>query len=391
MSIITIPPQYYVGVAPTFDKDSLPTGFATPDGTDAAAKKRKETVNRWVSGCRKGTPNQSIVLENIPRQGFAVSRSIRRSGSWNSNVVWRIEDPAGFELEISSGNFAEILSQTTIVNGAIQGNCIWAREGSNNILLPENSERYNEAINFTKLSSQQISAKNLKPGVVLVGKNAVEYVYIGVLYLATIKTPFNKEFHYEVKKRHAFIPREHYDDNYDVTKIELRADIKFFKDVVVQLPCPNGVDYIVKTVHDTFATNQNIEKEMSWWLYTLDGNNNGTPIAMSESPALMDCSLKITDATQLELTGKLPFSPNWLWPALKMGGSNYVCTSPKWETVSHGSHGSNQIFKAGDEIKRGRNSLPDKSFVRNQPLTNQLCVYIEDLNRTWFIRNPFHF
>ena len=65
-------------------------------------KKRIETVKHWC-----GSKNENAVFEifeNKPTHGFTISKEVRRLTT--SNVVWRIFDPRGFELEISSGNMA---------------------------------------------------------------------------------------------------------------------------------------------------------------------------------------------------------------------------------------------------------------------------------------------
>ena len=44
---ITIPEQMYLGML--WRENEVPLGFLTPDGTDSAAIKRKQTVDNWVS------------------------------------------------------------------------------------------------------------------------------------------------------------------------------------------------------------------------------------------------------------------------------------------------------------------------------------------------------
>ena len=48
---IKFPEKHYIGFQ-TRDDDFLPLGFMTPDGTDSAAVKRKQTVDSWASGYR---------------------------------------------------------------------------------------------------------------------------------------------------------------------------------------------------------------------------------------------------------------------------------------------------------------------------------------------------
>lgn len=169
-------------------------GFATPVSADAAFKKRKATVDHWGSGYHYADRNNDQPDERcIPRtlknelvEGFEIARSVRRYG-WNGgNVVWRVIDPRGFELEISSANFASIVDCTTIVNGVIQGRCVWGRDGSTNVLLPENSEPYQEFVKLTALKNQVkaggVSVKDIKPGYIITLESGDEVEYLGKFY-----------------------------------------------------------------------------------------------------------------------------------------------------------------------------------------------------------------
>lgn len=73
------------------------------------------------------------IWENTPLEGFRVVRSVSRMST--SNKVWRILDPRGVEFEISTGYFEDIIMNTTIVNGVIQGKCLWM--SNKNLVLVE--------------------------------------------------------------------------------------------------------------------------------------------------------------------------------------------------------------------------------------------------------------
>lgn len=167
--MIILPEQLYVGIRPQAEgENQLPLGFATPFGTDKAFEKRKKTVDSWTGSSRHqtvtGNKPRFEVLDNALLDGYRISQSVRRYG-WNGgNVVWRIEDPRGFELEISSSNFASIVDCVTLTSGAIEGKCIWGREGATNVLLPEASAPYQEAVKTTNLSKLSVSSKDMKPG-----------------------------------------------------------------------------------------------------------------------------------------------------------------------------------------------------------------------------------
>lgn len=166
-------------------------GFASPYTKDAAFQKRKATQDSWAygSGCTieideddhvtfTAGSNSKVdavsafiggwypkVIKNEPIEGFEIAKSVRRYGwSGSGNVVWRITDPRGFDLEISSDNFASVISCVDMEKGVIKGKCVWGREGSKNILLPEASEPFQEALAKTKRVNQKVSLKDVQIG-----------------------------------------------------------------------------------------------------------------------------------------------------------------------------------------------------------------------------------
>jgi len=191
--MIKIPDEFYLGRREQ-GKDDLPLGFLTPEGTDSAARKRKETVNSWsksmnyrwelIDGQWKKFDTGSLgpqVIKNELLSGYEIQREIRRTSSWNGgNVVWRMVDPRGFEFEISSGNLAKILDCATISKGVITSPCILGRLGPNNILMPEGSEPYQKAVADTKvLKSDKISLKEIQLGDYVELKNNMKGIYLG--------------------------------------------------------------------------------------------------------------------------------------------------------------------------------------------------------------------
>ena len=204
MSKTLIPSELYVTYKPDNIYDSeaqestvVRLGFMSPHGDDAAAKKRKATQDKWAYGdvtfdpvTNKGSrrvrgdydraksaynytyepvPDEyhPEVLKNELLEGYQIARSVRRGG-WNGgNIVWRIVDPRGFELEISSANFARIVDCTVVDHGVIQGKCVWGRNGSENILLPEGSDVYQAAVARTDRSTSRVPLSSVNPGDVI--------------------------------------------------------------------------------------------------------------------------------------------------------------------------------------------------------------------------------
>ena len=193
---IKFPTHHYVGFQSRPTSDNCPLGFMTPDGTDSAAKKRKESVDKWAEGGHWNRVKDvvpSVSYENKPMVGFKLSRSIRRDSSFGSgNVKWRIEDPRGFELEISSPNFAQILLLCTMEKGEIQEQLIWGRLGSENILVPVESDVYKAAVANTERVSKKVKPSEVKIGDKVIMQNGDEGIFYGYFYMIYSAYSWNK-------------------------------------------------------------------------------------------------------------------------------------------------------------------------------------------------------
>ena len=215
---IKFPEKHYVGFQARPTHDELPLGFMTPFGTDKAFDKRKSTVDSWASS--GGYYGQNVAQNKLPAQtydnkpliGFKMGRSVRHGYGWGQgNVKWRIEDPRGFELEITSPNFAQIISFCTIQEGEILEECIWARMGNENVLVPVNSDVYENAIKNTERMSKSASLKDLKIGDSVVMHNGDQGIYYGAMFVTSRKSAvYNSsnnanELFCGDKKRHVFL------------------------------------------------------------------------------------------------------------------------------------------------------------------------------------------
>lgn len=170
--MITIPEDYFVAVR------NCQLGFAAPETNNAASEKRKVTIRNWA-----GKDSREFTFKNELSSGFEISEHVRRSGGWNSrgNVVWRITDPRGFDLEISSANFAKIVEETDILHGRIEQRCVWGRDSyGSNVLIVEDSTPYVEALKATKLrNTKSVSATSIPVGAIVTMKTGQNCVYLG--------------------------------------------------------------------------------------------------------------------------------------------------------------------------------------------------------------------
>lgn len=190
----SIPKEMYVSIQ--FSKAAANSsghiGYVSPYTKDAAFRQRKARQDIWAYGSKAefvinddgeielGANNTADLTEafmlncypkiykNEPIDGFEIAKSVR-FGSWagrgNGNeVVWRLTDPRGFDVTINSENFAQIVNCTTIINGVIQGKCVWGRDGATNILLPESSDPFKAAYQLTKLVDEKLSIRDVTRG-----------------------------------------------------------------------------------------------------------------------------------------------------------------------------------------------------------------------------------
>lgn len=212
---IKFPTHHYVGFQARPSQDELPLGFMTPDGSDSAAVKRKATVDNWAAGSGYYGQNEAKdklpaqTYENKPMVGFKLGRNVRHGYGWGQgNVKWRIEDPRGFELEITSPNLAQIMGFCTIEKGEILEECIWARLGAENILVPVSSDLYEASIRNTERMGKKASMRDLKIGDSAILQNGEEGVYYGSFYVISRTNSYGYESSHiknTGKKRHIFL------------------------------------------------------------------------------------------------------------------------------------------------------------------------------------------
>lgn len=84
----------------------------------------------WVNGNIVMLPKMKVksdlaprIIDNVPTVGFTITGSVGRVST--SNKLWRVLDPRGFELEISTSCFEDLILNGDILLGVIQNPCIW--------------------------------------------------------------------------------------------------------------------------------------------------------------------------------------------------------------------------------------------------------------------------
>lgn len=137
VSLINIPDRLYIKrrgkelafMIPYADESS-------PKKDQASFKKRKETCDRW------GDSRDEMILDNKATTGFKITVPVVRYTT--SNVVWRVLDPRGFELEIYTANMKEIIEECNIVKGEIMHPAFWSIDNGKAYLCVEGTKSHNQ-------------------------------------------------------------------------------------------------------------------------------------------------------------------------------------------------------------------------------------------------------
>jgi hypothetical protein len=141
---------------------------------------RKEAS--WNSWRKQDLGND--VYDNVPTSGFVLNKKVGGySTGWNHRQTYvRAYDPRGFEFEISVPNLVYILENANCIKGkGLEGEFVYGWDGTELVLVPVDSPDYQELAKLNELRHAQnyVQAKDLKIGATYLGKNNVEYIYIG--------------------------------------------------------------------------------------------------------------------------------------------------------------------------------------------------------------------
>ncbi|MCK9567434.1 hypothetical protein M0R72_00625 [Candidatus Pacearchaeota archaeon] len=121
---------------------------------------------------------------NEPLSGFVLNRGVGGvRGSWSSNArneYIRVYDPRDFEFEISVANLLFILQESSSIKGkGLEGEFVYAWEGTELVLLPVDSAEYGLCTEHTARQSKKIGAKDVKAGFTYRMKNGTNVLYLG--------------------------------------------------------------------------------------------------------------------------------------------------------------------------------------------------------------------
>jgi len=194
-----IPAKLKVGMQKRADTYSGILGFITyelPDGLN----KHKKSWDNWRDD-KLGIKE----LDNEPTEGFVFNKREGGGGRWSYDereAKIRVWDPRGFEFEITIENMLDILAQCGSIPGkGLEGEFVYGYDGLRLSLIPTKSETYKKSMVFTNLSAKSIEAKDLIVGATYVSKQVSNYIYLGHVQWADMRT-YSREA--SVSKQHIF-------------------------------------------------------------------------------------------------------------------------------------------------------------------------------------------
>jgi len=244
---------------------TIRVGYQTRDDTytkrlayviyyDDKGKLRKETSwEGWRD--KKIDPEE---FDNVPHNGFVLNKDVRRDnynwfGSGRSMV--RVFDPRGIEFEITVENLIGVLMNTDCIKRQIEGECVYAWQGKELVLLPTNSEEYIKATTYTSLQSKKISAKDLVLGCSYKTKKEENLIYLGRFDWHSIsdKGGYHGPKQYVTKKYHIFINED--PSKYPWrSKYLLKSGVEFLAAKNTEDPVSNYADLIEEFQKDNHSS-----------------------------------------------------------------------------------------------------------------------------------------
>lgn len=132
--------------------------------------------------CSSDKSIKPVEFDNIPTEGFVLNKDVGGDKHHYNvrNVYCRVYDPRGWEFEISIPNLLFILDNTSsIIGKGLEGSFIYSWDGKDLVLLPTNANEYKDCIEFTKLQSKKIKAKELIVGATYLNSKQVKCLYLG--------------------------------------------------------------------------------------------------------------------------------------------------------------------------------------------------------------------
>jgi len=154
----------------SLSNEKPPLSFMVATDKEEVSEKDIITLRKWCGYTYSGVEMSKTILnkfENTLTEGFKIDTVVSRYST--SNKLFRLIDPRGFMVEISSDNLCEILKSSSIDRGNIMGKCIWAGK----YLVHENSPTYKEVIKESVKVKKPDKGLTLTSSELEIGRNYV--------------------------------------------------------------------------------------------------------------------------------------------------------------------------------------------------------------------------
>lgn len=216
--------EYYVGFQNkrySDTEDQRVLGFMTPKDNTKAFENRKDTVDRWRD--KKIEPR---VVKNEPLAGFKFRDVVSRYST--SNKLFRMLDPRGYEIEITSENLFHLIGTTAIVKGEIMDKLVYARTSSSKPwLISSDQEEYK---NYLKDGNESVLGKKTS-----VTKKDVWYKHKAAgIYYRNHGLFFYNLFHAELLDEYSYGNRFSYSYYRDEHASKITLNMKLIKTSALQ-------------------------------------------------------------------------------------------------------------------------------------------------------------
>lgn len=200
---------------------------------------------------------EPLEIKNDPVSGFILNKGVQRYGYYGSGrSAVRVFDPRGFEFEISVDNLMFLLMHSDVSKQDILEKCIYSWNGKDLILLPVNSQEYEESVKYTESQSKKISAKSLVLGYSYAHKKEQDtiLVYIGMHDWYDYLT-YSEQL-YKKKREHVFYNVK--EERFYKIKINMLSEVVSEND---DYSCSDLIDGFMKTENSSNFLNFELKNE----------------------------------------------------------------------------------------------------------------------------------
>lgn len=145
---------------------------------DEKGKIRKQTS--WEGW--RDSKIEPFDFDNTPRAGYTLNKGVKRDNYWRNSgrSMIRVWDPRDFEFEISVDNLIDVLMHADVSKRDITEPCVFAWYGTELVLLPTNSEAYQQSVAYTNKQSNKVTSKSMIEGATYaLKKDPAPHVYLG--------------------------------------------------------------------------------------------------------------------------------------------------------------------------------------------------------------------